>query len=268
VLDNWRIAPHQTVRLADHDPSATTGAPGGKEETEAALPALTDQLLSLQERLWAEGTRALLVVLQGIDAAGKDGTVTHVFHGVNPLGTRAVAFKAPTRTELAHDFLWRIAKELPAAGEVGIFNRSQYEDVLAPRVHQLVAEKVWRSRYGQINAFEQHLADCGTTTIKLFLHISKAEQARRLQERIDQPSKRWKMNPEDLKERARWDDYQLAYNDMLELTSTHVAPWFLIPSDHKWYRNFAVSTIITETLKAMDPHYPVGADVANLVIDP
>jgi len=255
-IDKLRVRPGGRADLAARDPSATDGAPGDKVATESALPALIDELSRWQDRLWAEATRSVLVVLQGMDASGKDGTIKHVFRGVNPQGTRVAAFKEPTREELGHDFLWRVHRRTPIAGELGIFNRSHYEDVLAVRVHRLVPEKVWRTRYDAINDFERLLAHGGTTMVKFFLHISPEEQGRRLQERLERPDKRWKIQASDIADRERWDDYRAAYTDALERTSTDTAPWHVIPADRKWYRNWAVSHVLLHTLRTMDPRYP------------
>jgi PPK2 family polyphosphate:nucleotide phosphotransferase len=255
-IERWRVEPGEKVRLAQRDPGSTEGAPGGRSRTEEAILSLHDELSALQDRLWAESRRSLLVVLQGLDASGKDGTVKHVFRGVNPEGTTVASFKVPTAEELAHDFLWRVHKRVPAAGEIGIFNRSHYEDVLVVRVHELVAEPVWRGRYGLINAFEETLAEGGTTVVKLFLHVSFEEQGKRLRSRLEAPDKRWKAEAGDFVERKFWDAYQVAYRDMLEKTSTKQAPWFVIPADRKWYRNWAVSQVLLEVLETMDPKYP------------
>jgi PPK2 family polyphosphate:nucleotide phosphotransferase len=254
--DRWKIKPGKTVDLGDLDPGSTAGAPGKRPATEAALPELSDELAGLQDRLWAEAKRSLLVVLQAIDAGGKDGTIKHVFRGVNPQGTRVTSFKEPTNIELQHDFLWRVHREAPRAGEIGIFNRSHYEDVLIVRVHELVPEQVWRARYDLINAFEAQLTAGGTTVIKLCLHISKDEQHKRFQSRLNEPSKRWKFRPADLTEREYWDQYETAYSDAISATSTADAPWYVVPADHKWYRNWAVSTILVDTLRRLDPQYP------------
>jgi PPK2 family polyphosphate:nucleotide phosphotransferase len=256
VSDRWRVAPGQKVTLESCDPGSTEGAPGDRTATEATLADLESRLRAVQDRLWAESRRSLLVVLQGLDAAGKDGTVKHVFGGVNPQGARVASFKEPTGEELAHDFLWRIHREVPKAGEIGIFNRSQYEDVLVARVDKLVAPKIWRRRFDHINAFERLLVDGGTTIIKFFLHISYEEQRKRLQDRLDRPDKRWKLSASDLSERGKWSDYQVAYADVLNKTSTEAAPWYVIPADRKWFRNWVVSTILVETLEKMDPRYP------------
>jgi PPK2 family polyphosphate:nucleotide phosphotransferase len=254
----WQVEPGASVELREHDAAATDGAPGDRSATNAAIPPLHEALLDLHNRLWAEGSRSVLVVLQGIDASGKDGTISHVFGGLNPLGTRVAVFKVPTAEELAHDFLWRVHARCPAAGEIGIFNRSHYEDVLAVRVHHLVSEATWRSRYGHINEFEALLGDAGTTVVKLFLHVSKKEQRKRLDQRLSDPTKRWKFQDADLAERALWDDYTAAFEEMLSRTSTATAPWYVVPADHKWYRNWAVSTILTDVLAELDPRYPAG----------
>jgi len=255
-IERWRVGPGEKVRLAHYDPASTVGAPGDRGVTEQAIPALHDELFALQDRLWAESRRSVLVVLQGLDSSGKDGTIKHVFRGVNPQGTTVASFKEPTALELAHDFLWRVHQRVPAAGEIGIFNRSHYEDVLVARVHDLVPEPVWRARYGLINAFEQTLTAAGTRVVKFFLHLSFEEQGKRLRSRLTEPDKRWKAQASDFAERKLWDSYQVAYRDLLEETSTEVAPWFVIPADHKWYRNWAVSQVLLQALEEMDPHYP------------
>jgi PPK2 family polyphosphate:nucleotide phosphotransferase len=244
------------VSLEEIDPDSTSGAPGDRGVTDATIPHLHEQLFSFQDRLWAEARRSLLIVLQGMDAAGKDGTIKHVFGGVNPQGTRVASFKPPTPEELGHDFLWRVHERAPRAGEIGIFNRSHYEDVLIARVDRLVEKRVWRERYELINAFERALAHGGTTIVKIFLHISREEQGQRLTERLERPDKRWKTDKSDFTERTRWDDYHAAYTEAIERTSTDTASWYVVPANHKWYRNWAVSRILVETLKAMDPRYP------------
>jgi PPK2 family polyphosphate:nucleotide phosphotransferase len=268
MLGYWRVDPQSSVALHTHDPRDTNHGPGKRKATEIATAPLHARLLDLQERLWAEHQRSLLVILQGMDASGKDGTVTHVFQGVNPLGTRAVAFKVPNSTEIAHDFLWRIHAQIPAAGEIGIFNRSQYEDVLVTYVHKLITKDERDRRFTNINNFERLLTDTGTTVVKLFLHISKDEQRVRLQERIDTPSKRWKMKLGDLAERALWDDYQKAYEEVLSKTSSDAAPWYIVPADHKWFRNYAVSTILIDVLKQMNPQHPVVSGFDDVVVEP
>lgn len=259
-LSRWRVDPGSKLDLSKRDPDKTSGAPGdGKDQkatTKKASAELTDKLAELQTRLWAEGKRSFLLVLQALDAGGKDGTVKHVFGGVNPAGVKVVSFKAPTETELAHDFLWRIHSAVPKRGEIGIFNRSHYEDVLIVRVNELAPEKVWRPRFEAIRCFEQQLTEAGTTIVKVFLHISKDEQAERFQDRLDDPAKNWKFAAGDLDVRERWDDYQNAYTEAIAETSTEAAPWYVIPADHKWYRNWAVGTILVETLDQLDLKYP------------
>ncbi len=262
----WRVAPKDSFDLAKVDPGSTDGAPGGKDGATAALAGLSEQLFTLQERLWAEGKRSLLVVLQGMDTGGKDGTIRHVFEGVNPLGVKVTSFKAPSDEEKRHDFLWRVHRATPAAGEIGIFNRSHYEDVLIVRVHGWVTEEVWRARYDAINDFERQLVQAGTTIVKFWLHISPEEQAKRLQDRIDTSDKRWKFNADDLEERKRWNDYMAAAEEMIDRTSTADAPWYVVPADRKWYRNWVVSTVLTGVLTDMDPQYPTVKDLGDLVI--
>jgi PPK2 family polyphosphate:nucleotide phosphotransferase len=268
TLDRLRVPPKKHARLADVDPGDTHGAPGGKEATIAASAELNDELAELQERLWAENRRSLLVVLQALDAGGKDGAIRKVFSGVNPQGCRVTSFKAPSEEELAHDFLWRIHKATPRKGEIGIFNRSHYEDVLIVRVHDLVPKSVWSKRYAAINAFEANLAASGTTIVKFFLHISKEEQADRFRKRIENPEKNWKFRAEDLAEREHWDDYQKAFEDALTKTSTDVAPWFVIPADKKWYRDWALLSVLVATLRSMDPQYPEPEeDLSGIVVE-
>jgi PPK2 family polyphosphate:nucleotide phosphotransferase len=215
----------------------------------------------------AEHKRAILVVLQGMDASGKDGTVKHALGGLNPMSVRVAGFKAPTSTELAHDFLWRIHQVLPQRGEIGIFNRSHYEDVLVVRVEALAPKPVWKKRYASINAFEQHLANEGTTVVKLFLHISPEEQAKRFRERLASPRKNWKFSPDDLAKRAKWDEYMTAYRVMLERTSTDVAPWHIVPADHKWVRDAVVADILTRTLEGLDLKWPeLDPEIRGLVV--
>lgn len=263
----WRVEPGTELRLGKVDTDSTARAPSGqKAKTMDAFAGLHAELAVLQERLYAEGRQSLLVVLQALDAGGKDGTIGHVFRGLNPAGCRVVSFKVPSEQERSHDFLWRVHAQAPARGEVVVFNRSHYEDVLVVRVHALVPEEVWRPRYALINAFEESLAAAGTRVVKLYLHVSKDEQARRLQDRLDDPEKRWKFRTADLEERARWDDYQAAFEEAITRTSTAQAPWFVIPADRKWYRNWAVSRILIETLQDMDPQYPPGEDLTGVRI--
>jgi PPK2 family polyphosphate:nucleotide phosphotransferase len=236
-----------------------------RDDAEAAAPGLLARLEALQERLWVQRTRSLLVVLQAMDTGGKDGTIAHVVGAMNPAGVRVAAFKQPTEEERAHEFLWRIDRQRPAPGEVVIFNRSHYEDVLVARVHGLVPEEVWRARYEQINAWEAGLVAGGTAIVKLFLHISYDEQRRRLLDRLEDPDKRWKFQEGDIDERNLWADYQGAYEDAIQRCSTEAAPWYIVPADHKWYRNWAVASIVGEILVAVDPRFPDPAlDVERL----
>jgi PPK2 family polyphosphate:nucleotide phosphotransferase len=258
AFDHFRILPGSRVRLADIPPQKTKGFDGDKEQGRARVAKLNERLEALQEMLYAQGKHRLLVVLQAMDAGGKDGTIRTVFDGVNPQGVKVASFKAPTSKELAHDFLWRIHPHAPAAGEIAIWNRSHYEDVLIARVHDLCNETCWRARYEHITAFEKLLECEGTTILKFFLHISKDEQRQRLQERIDDPKKRWKWNSRDLDERARWDDYQKAYEDALSATSTEPAPWYVVPADRNWFRDLVVSEVLVETLEQLDLQLPAG----------
>jgi PPK2 family polyphosphate:nucleotide phosphotransferase len=264
--DLWRVVPGEHRGLATHDPSSTPGAPGDKAATRAVLGGVYDDLREWQGRLWAEGERSLLIVLQALDAGGKDGTIRNLFQGLNPQAATVTAFKVPNAEEAAHDFLWRVHKSAPAAGGTALFNRSHYEDVLVVRVHQLVPEPVWRARYDLINGFEATLAHGGTTVVKFVLHISRKEQRRRFQQRLADPRKRWKFNCGDLEDRAHWDEYQEAYDEALRRTSTVTAPWYVIPADHKWYRNWAIATVVLETLRELDPHYPEPADLGSVEI--
>lgn len=264
----YRVEPGTKVRLDDYDPDDRRLAGGGKKAAEQSFKALNDRLEELQELLWAEGKHSLLIVLQAMDTGGKDGTIRHVFDRTNPQGVKVASFKKPTARELAHDYLWRIHRHTPGRGEIVIFNRSHYEDVLVVRVHGLVPESVWSKRYDQINDFEKRLADEGTTIVKFFLHISKDEQKRRLQARLDEPHKRWKFSKADLAERARWAEYMQAYEAVLWQTSTSRAPWYVVPADAKWYRNLVISQVLVDTLEGLDMRYPDpehGLD--DLVID-
>ena len=259
-----RVAPAARVELSKVDPGNTHGfdKDGGKD----VMDGLLDRLTELQERLWAEHRQSVLVVLQGIDAAGKDGTIRKVMTAFNPQGCPVSSFKVPSAEELAHDYLWRVHKRVPARGEVGIFNRSHYEDVLIVRVHGLVPKDVWSARYEQIVAFEDHLAANGTAIVKFFLYIDKDEQRERFQARYDDPTKRWKFALRDLEERKRWDDYIDAYEDALSKTSTKAAPWYVIPANHKWFRDLAVASILEATLEELDPQYPPGEDLPDTLV--
>jgi PPK2 family polyphosphate:nucleotide phosphotransferase len=267
VLARYRVAEGKPVRLAKLDPGDKACFPE-RGAAEAGTAEDIARIDALQDILYAQGKHALLVVLQATDTGGKDGTIRKVFGPVDPLGLKLTSFKVPTAEELAHDFLWRIHKAVPGKGEIGIFNRSHYEDVLVVRVHQLVPPEVVERRYDQINAFEQHLAESGVTVVKLYLHISKEEQKQRLLQRIEDPTKRWKFNPGDLKERALWDDYQRAYEIALARCSKPWAPWYVVPADRKWYRNAVVARIIRRTLEGLDLRYPPDPeDLDQVVID-
>lgn len=256
VSDRWRIAPRRALDLATIDPATKDGAPGDKVATKEASAALRERLAELQARLYAEGKQSLLLVLQAMDAGGKDGTIRSVFAGVNPQGVHVASFKAPTEEELAHDFLWRIHARTPADGDVVVFNRSHYEDVLVVRVHGWVDEPTIQKRFARIKAFEELLVGEGTTVVKVMLHISQEEQRVRLQERVDDPAKRWKFNAGDLAEREHWDAYQRAFEEAIAKTTTRDAPWYVIPGDRNWYRDWAVLTLLVETLERMDPQVP------------
>jgi PPK2 family polyphosphate:nucleotide phosphotransferase len=259
-----RLDPGSKVRMKDLDPDATPLCDDKADGKERCVE-LAGHLGDLQELLYAEHKHKVLVILQGMDTSGKDGTVRHVMSGVSPAGVRVVSFKKPTEEELDHDFLWRVHAKTPGSGEIAIFNRSHYEDVLVVRVHNLVEEKVWRKRYKQINEFERTLSASGTVILKFFLNISKSEQRKRLQERIDDPKKRWKFQHGDLDERKLWDDYMDAYAEMLEETSTKWAPWYVIPANAKWYRNLVVANVITETLESLKMNFP-QIDLSNEVV--
>jgi len=252
--DRLRVRPGDKVDLASFDCSETYGH--SKSEAQATETALEERLTALQERLWAEAKHPVLIVLQGIDAAGKDGTIRKVMDAFNPMGCHVAAFKVPTPEELRHDYLWRVHPHAPGQGTISIFNRSHYEDVLVVRVHELVPESVWRPRYRQINDWERFLTEEGTTIIKFFLCIDRDEQKARLEARRDDPTKSWKFAAGDLAERALWDKYIAAFEECLEQTSTHEAPWYLIPANRKWFRNLAVSRIVEEHLVALDSQYP------------
>lgn len=252
-LEKYRVISGKHNILDGFDPQDTGDFDGEKDEGKEILDALTGELEILQERLYAAGKHAVLVILQGMDTSGKDGTIEHVFEGVNPQGVRIESFKVPTPIELEHDFLWRIHQKTPRKGEIVIFNRSHYEDVLVVRVHELVSKKVWSRRYSHINNFEHLLADEGVTILKFFLHISPNEQKERFLTRLDDPEKLWKFNPNDLKERKLWNQYARAYEDALSMTSTEWAPWYVIPANRKWFRNMLVASALVQTLKELDP---------------
>lgn len=252
--DHYRIAPGTDVKLADFTPADDGGWEKRAAKKEFAL--LSERLCELQELLYVDGRFALLVVLQAMDAAGKDSTVRAVFGPVNPQGCRVVSFKAPSRQEAGHDFLWRIHREVPAKGQMTVFNRSHYEDVLVVRVNELVEEQVWQQRYRQINAFEQLLESEGTVIRKFYLNVSKDYQRARLQRRLDRPDKNWKFNPKDLDARARWPEYMAAYEAALTQCSTDAAPWYVIPAEQRWYRNLLITQALVTALEGLDLRYP------------
>jgi PPK2 family polyphosphate:nucleotide phosphotransferase len=255
-MKKYRVKPGQAINLREIDSAETAEFNGGKQEGLAAIGQLTRELEPLQELLYAEHQHKVLVVLQAMDTGGKDGAIRRVFEGVNPQGVRVARFNIPTGMELDHDYLWRVHQQVPARGEIVIFNRSHYEDVLIVRVHELVAPDVWKARYAQINAFEKMLTEEGATVLKFFLHISPEEQKKRLEARLQDKTKLWKYNPGDLKERQLWKQYMQAYEDVLSKTSTEYAPWYLIPADRKWYRDWVVATILVDTLRGLKMKYP------------
>ncbi|MYZ49817.1 polyphosphate kinase 2 family protein [Propylenella binzhouense] len=255
-LDDLLVPPGSKVRLADRDPETTLHY-ADKREAKAATAQDAAEIDRLQDILYAEGRRALLVILQGTDTAGKDGTIRDVFNRTGPIGIRVMPFRAPSEEDLAHDFLWRVHRSVPSRGTIGIFNRSHYEDVLVVKVRELVPADEIERRYEQINAFEKMLVETGTTILKFMLHISKGEQKKRLQARLDDPRKHWKFRAGDLDDRARWDDFQAAYETMLSRCSTEWAPWRIVPADRKWVRSAAIASIVRRTLEDMEPRYPV-----------
>ena len=255
MIDALRVAPGSPPGIAARDSRDDLGL-GSKEAAKQLLVDLTTRLSELQERLYAEGTRSVLVVLQGLDASGKDGVIRSVFTGVNPLGIHATSFGVPTETELAHDYLWRIHAALPSRGTIGVFNRSHYEDVVAVRMHDLAPADVWRRRPTHIRAWEEMLVDEGTAIVKVFLNVSREEQQRRFQERIDDPTKRWKFRRGDLEVRERFDEYVAAWEDVISETSTEPAPWHVVPADRNWVKSTAVATIVVDVLERLDPRLP------------
>lgn len=254
----YKVLPGSTINLAEWNPADTNNA-DDKSEGKDLFAELNQRLEALQEILYAQGKHRVLIVFQAMDTGGKDSAIRHVFNGVNPQGVKVISFKSPTPIELAHDYLWRIHQHTPANGEIVIFNRSHYEDVLIVRVHELVPRSVWERRYDQINAFEKMLTEEGTTILKFFLHISPEEQKERLQARLDDPRKHWKFNPADLDERKRWPEYIAAYEAVLSRTSTEWAPWYIVPGDKKWYRNLIISEVIVNALEGLDLQYPPPA---------
>jgi PPK2 family polyphosphate:nucleotide phosphotransferase len=267
LSDLLRVAPGTRPELEAIDPAATPGFDGEKDTARDRLKDLRQELAAFQERLWAEQGQSLLIVLQALDAGGKDGLIRKVITAFNPQGTRVTGFGVPTEEELRHDFLWRVHAAVPGKGRIGVFNRSHYEDVLVVRVKKLVPKSVCEQRYEQINSFEATLAASGTRIVKVYLHISRDEQRERFQKRLDNPEKHWKWSSGDLETRDRWDDFQSAYADAMERCSTVHAPWFVVPANHKWYRDLAVAEILVEAAREMDPQWPeVQEDLSAVVI--
>jgi PPK2 family polyphosphate:nucleotide phosphotransferase len=255
-LESLRVKPSTRVRLDKFDPDDKGLVPGDKDQVAEKSEALQKRIGELQELLYAEHKHRVLIILQGMDTSGKDGTVRHVMAETSPQGLRVASFKKPTETELEHDYLWRVHSQVPASGELVVFNRSHYEDLLVVRVHSLVPETVWKKRYEQINDFERMLTASGTTILKFFLHISPEEQKERLQARLEDPTKRWKFQHGDLEERKLWKDYIQAYEDVLSKTSTDEAPWFIVPANRKWVRNYIVAQVLVKTLEKLKMKYP------------
>ena len=255
-MKKYKVRPKTKLNLPEWDPNDTGDFKGGKDEGLAQVENLNDKLEELQELLYAEHKHKVLVILQAMDTGGKDGAIRRVFDGVNPAGVRVASFKAPTSEELDHDYLWRVHKQVPGNGEIVIFNRSHYEDVLIVRVHNIVPPEVWKQRYDQINEFERTLVENGTTILKFYLHIDKDEQKKRLQARLDDPTKHWKFHRADLEERIKWPDYMQAYEDMLTKTSTDYAPWYIVPANRKWFRDMIISSVLVETLEELKMKYP------------
>ena len=265
-MKQYLVEPESKVKLSRWDPDDLGDFKSGKEAGLAQLEKLSDKLDGLQELLFAEHKHKLLVVLQAMDTGGKDGAIRRVFSGVNPVGVRVASFKAPAPEELDHDYLWRIHKQVPSKGEMVIFNRSHYEDVLIVRVHNMVPAEVWGKRFEQINDFERTLAENGTTILKFYLHIDLDEQKERLQARLDDPTKRWKFRLGDLDERKFWPDYMKAYEDVLSKTSTKNAPWYIVPANRKWFRDLVISSVLVETLEGLKMKYPESEENLDGVV--
>jgi PPK2 family polyphosphate:nucleotide phosphotransferase len=267
-MTTYAIKPGSKVQLSKWDPDDASATSDTKSEGKSELEKMRTSLETLQETLFAQHKHKLLIVLQGMDTAGKDGVIRHVFEGVNPQGVRVAAFKEPSSTELDHDYLWRIHREVPAKGEITLFNRSHYEDVLVVRVHGQITSAECDQRYRQINDFERMLVEEGTTILKFFLHVGKDEQKKRLSDRLSDPRKHWKLSYSDVKERALWEDYVKAYEEMLEKTSTDAAPWQVIPANKKWYRNLLVAKSIVSTLEGLHLEYPASVlDISKINLD-
>jgi len=267
-MKRYRVIPGSRVDLTRWDPNDTSAFAGGKQKAKKTLRVLNDRLEALQEILYAEHKHKLLVVLQAMDTGGKDGTIRHVFQGVNPQGVKVSSFKAPSKEELDHDYLWRIHRRTPCMGEIMIFNRSHYEDVLVVRVHNLVPAEVWKRRYGHINDFERMLTNEGTEILKFYLNIGWEEQKERFQARLENQNKQWKFSLGDLEERKLWTEYMRAYEDMLSKTSTEEAPWYIVPANRKWYRNLVVATLLVETMEGLNLSYPEPEDnLSEIVVE-
>ena len=265
-MKQYLVKPETKVKLSKWDPNDTGDFKGGKEEGLAKLEKLNGKLESLQELLFAEHKHKVLIVLQAMDTGGKDGAIRRVFDRVNPAGVRVASFKAPTAEELDHDFLWRVHKQVPGKGEMVIFNRSHYEDVLVVRVHNYVTPEVWGKRFEQINEFERTLAENGTTILKFYLHIDLDEQKARFQARLDDPTKRWKFRLGDLEERKFWPDYMKAFEDVLSKTSTEHAPWYIVPANRKWFRDLVISSVLVDTLEGLKMEYPESEENLDGVV--
>jgi PPK2 family polyphosphate:nucleotide phosphotransferase len=265
-MKRYLVKSGEKVSLKKYNPSDKSYFDGDKEESKGELLKINARLEELQELLYAEHKHKVLIVLQAMDSGGKDGTIRHVFDGVNPQGVKVASFKVPTKEELDHDYLWRVHKHTPGKGEIVIFNRSHYEDVLVVRVNELVPKSVWRRRFKHIRDFEKLLSDEGTTILKFFLHIDLDEQKERFQARLDTPHKRWKFRLGDLEERKLWDDYIAAYEEAISRTSTNWAPWYIIPANRKWYRNLVISRIIVDTLESLKMRYPEPEEDLNGVV--
>ncbi len=265
-MKKFLIKPETKVKLSKWDPNDTGDFNGGKEEGLAKLEKLNGKLESLQELLFAEHKHKVLIVLQAMDTGGKDGAIRRVFDRVNPAGVRVASFKAPTAEELDHDFLWRIHKQVPGKGEMVIFNRSHYEDVLVVRVHNYVSPEIWGKRFEQINEFERTLVENGTTILKFYLHIDLDEQKARFQARLDDPTKRWKFRLGDLEERKFWPDYMKAFEDVLSKTSTEHAPWYIVPANRKWFRDLVISSMLVDTLEGLKMSYPESEENLDGVV--
>lgn len=264
----YRVKPGSRIKLSDYDPNGESELAGDKERGMAELERLRREVMEMQRKLYAQHRHKLLIVLQGMDGSGKDGTVRNVFSGIDPHGFRVISFKSPTTSELDHDFLWRVHKEVPGKGEITVFNRSHYEDIVAVNVKNLMPRAVWERRYQHIQHFEQMLSDEGTTILKFFLHISREEQRTRLQARLANPDKHWKVCPDDIADRKLWPNFLACYEDVISRTSTEHAPWYIVPANRKWYRNVVIASVLRDTLAKMDPSYPRPSwDISSITVE-